>query len=252
MDQQGLVVQQFGSTAANYLSSSVHAQGQDLQRLGALAARLQAQRSLDLGCGAGHASFALASAQAGSVTAYDLSDEMLQVVATEAHKRGLANLDTRQGPAEKLPFADASFDLVATRFSAHHWLHMGSAVAEMARVLKPGGTLVVIDVVAPETPLYDTVLQTVELLRDSSHVRDYRISEWKAMLGAAGLQVTGSDSWKLPLEFGSWVKRIRTSAERVAALQVTMRELPREVKEYFAVQADGSFSSDTAWIEARH
>ncbi|WP_394779775.1 class I SAM-dependent methyltransferase, partial [Undibacterium sp.] len=174
MDQQGLVVQQFGSTAANYLSSTVHAQGQDLQRLAALATRLQARHSLDLGCGAGHASFALASAGTGNVTAYDLSDEMLQVVAAEAHRRGFANLDTRQGPVEKLPFADASFDLVTTRFSAHHWLDMGSAVAEMARVLKPGGTLVVIDVVAPETPLYDTVLQTVELLRDSSHVRDYR------------------------------------------------------------------------------
>lgn len=251
MDQQSLLVQQFGSTAGNYLSSKVHAQGRDLQRLQALAASLQPGRSLDLGCGAGHASFALAAAGAGDVVAYDLSDEMLRVVVAEAGKRGLVNLEARQGPVEKLPFADAAFDLVVTRFSAHHWLDMESALAEIARVLKPGGTLVVIDVVAPEMPLYDTVLQTIELLRDASHVRDYRVSEWRLMLGAAGLQVTGSDTWKLPLEFDSWVRRIRTSADRVAALQVTMRELPQEVKAYFSVQGDCSFSSDTAWIEAR-
>ncbi len=71
------------------------------------------------------------------------------------------------------------------------------------------------------------------------------------MLAAAGLSVTGSDSWKLPLDFDSWVQRIRTSPARVAALQVTMQELPQEVKHYFALQEDHSFSSDTAWIEAR-
>ncbi|GGC68691.1 class I SAM-dependent methyltransferase [Undibacterium terreum] len=251
-DQQSLVVQQFGSTAENYLSSTVHAQGQDLQRLAALAARLQPAHSLDLGCGAGHASFALASATSGAVTAYDLSGQMLQVVAAEAQRRDLRNLHTRQGLVENLPFGDASFDLVATRFSAHHWLDMERAAAEMVRVLKPGGTLVVIDVVAPEVPLFDTVLQTLELLRDSSHVRNYRVSEWKSMLVNAGLSFVGSDSWKLPLDFDSWVKRIRTSAARIAALQVSMQELPQEVKEYFAVQPDLSFSSDTAWIEARH
>ena len=55
------------------------------------------------------------------------------------------------------------------------------------RVLKPGGSLVVVDVVASESPLADTALQTLEMLRDPSHVRDYRVSEWLVMLADAGL-----------------------------------------------------------------
>ncbi|GAB2904921.1 class I SAM-dependent methyltransferase [Paralcaligenes ginsengisoli] len=251
MDQHGLVTQQFGSTAKNYLTSAVHAQGADLQRLSDLARQLQPKRILDLGCGGGHASYALAAAAASEVVAYDLSDEMLAVVEEEAKQRGLGNLATRQGSAEALPFDDSSFELIASRYSAHHWMRINESIAEAARVLAPGGTLIIIDVAAPETPLYDTVLQTVELLRDSSHVRDYRLSEWRAMLGAAGLSVMNSDSWKLPLAFDSWIKRIGTPPDRVAALNATMKALPREACEYFAIQADHSFSIDTVWIEAR-
>lgn len=251
MDQQRLVARQFGSTAENYLTSAVHAQGKDLQRLTELARQLQPDRVLDLGCGGGHASFALASGMASEVIAYDLADEMLNVVAQEATKRGLVNILTQQGSASSLPFEDASFQLVASRFSAHHWVDIDKAVAEAVRVLAPGGTLVIIDVVAPETPLYDTVLQTIEILRDASHVRDYRISEWRAMLTAAGLTVTGSDSWKLSLAFDSWVKRINTSTARIAALEVTIDALAQEVRDYFGIQPDRSFSSDTAWIRAQ-
>lgn len=251
MDQHNLVNRQFGTMAANYLTSAVHAQGNDLERLGALAAGLHPRRVLDLGCGGGHASYAIAAAVPVEVVAYDLSEEMLDVVRAEAAKRGLDKLVTRQGSVHKLPFKDAAFDLVASRYSAHHWMDMQASVAEMARVLAPGGTLVIIDVIAPETPLYDTALQTIELLRDASHVRDYRLSEWRAMLAEAGLEVTASDSWKLKLEFESWVRRIGTPPPRVAALHATMDALPREAREYFAILADRTFSSDTAWIQAR-
>jgi len=251
MDQKTLVDAQFGSTAANYLSSAVHAQGADLQRLTELVRTLRPANVLDLGCGAGHASFAVAAGGATSVTAYDLSPQMLSVVDAAARDRGATQLVTRQGPVESLPFASASFDLVVTRFSAHHWSDMGAAVAEMARVLKPGCPLVVIDVIAPETPLYDTVLQTIEILRDASHVRNYRVSEWTSMLAAAGLTVENHDTWKLPLEFSSWVKRINTPPKRVAALTAVFKALSSEAKAYFAVGEDGSFSSDTAWIGAR-
>src|ERR1700761_893908 len=111
MKQQAVVAQQFGSTASAYLTSAVHPQGADLETLRTLAQRLSRPTVLDLGCGAGHASFAVAP-HARSVTAFDLSTQMLDVVAQAARERGLRNLETQQGNVAQLPFADASFDMV--------------------------------------------------------------------------------------------------------------------------------------------
>jgi SAM-dependent methyltransferase len=250
MDQPNLSARQFGDNAANYLNSPVHAMGADLDRLQALVPRLRPQRALDLGCGAGHAAFALARGGAPSVIAYDPSAPMLAAVEREAAARGHTQITTRQGAADQLPFEDASMDLIVTRYSAHHWPSVPLAVSEIVRVLRPGGTLVVIDVVAPEAALLDTTLQTLELLRDSSHVRNYRASEWRSMLSAPGLRYVASEQWKLLLEFDSWVRRIATPARRIDALRAVLQDLPAEAREYFGVAADGSFSSDALWIEA--
>jgi ubiquinone/menaquinone biosynthesis C-methylase UbiE len=251
MDQHALTVQQFGSTATRYLASPVHSSGADLDRLAGLARESRISSALDLGCGAGHASYALARGGANRVVAYDLSGQMLEVAAAEAKERGHGQIEICAGPAEELPFPDTSFDLVVTRYSAHHWMNTLGAVHEAARILKPGGTLIVIDVLAPENPLMDTVLQTVEILRDLSHVRDYRESEWRSMLEAANFSSPCVHRWRLRMEFDSWVARIRTTPARVDALKVVLDELPSEAREYFAVRRDRSFDVDSGWLEAR-
>src|ERR1700760_650399 len=93
---EALVNTQFGSQASAYLSSAVHAQGPDLEALAALVPGKSEARVLDLGCGGGHVSFAVAP-HVREVVAYDLSTEMLGVVAKAAGERGFANLSTRQG-----------------------------------------------------------------------------------------------------------------------------------------------------------
>jgi SAM-dependent methyltransferase len=250
MDQQDLSARQFGISAANYLTSSVHATGADLERLRALAGQTQPARALDLGCGAGHASFAMARGGARRITAYDPSSDMLAVVAQEAAARGHDAVETCAGAAEVLPFENNTFDLVVTRYSAHHWASVPRALAECARVTAPGGRLVVIDVIAPEMPLFDTSLQVIEFLRDASHVRDYRVSEWVAMQRDAGFSEPTVICWKLPLDFKSWIARIGTPPARVAALQAVFAELPREVLEYFQIGQELSFATDSAWLEA--
>ncbi|MHB1567324.1 MAG: class I SAM-dependent methyltransferase [Acidiferrobacter sp.] len=245
MEQKEQVAQQFGPQAQAYLDSPNHAVGADLEHLAGLAHG----RVLDLGCGAGHVSYAMAPC-ADTVVAYDLSAAMLTVVAAEAARRGLSNITTQCGVAESLPFPAASFDWVVTRFSAHHWRDVATAIGEAVRVLKTPGRMVVIDVLAPESALEDTVLQTVEILRDASHVRNYRQSEWRRLLTAAGLRVDTVDLWKLDMAFGNWIARMRTPACRVQAIEEVFAHCAQEVRDYFHIQDDGSFQIDVGWISA--
>ncbi|WP_059410633.1 class I SAM-dependent methyltransferase [Cupriavidus basilensis] len=249
MQQQELVAAQFGATASAYLTSAVHAQGADLQQLAQALSGIPNARVLDLGCGAGHASFAAAKV-AAEVTAYDLSAEMLAVVDAAARDKGLGNIVTRQGAAEVLPFADAGFDAVISRMSAHHWRNVPAALAEMRRVLKPGGKVVLIDIAGSEDPLLDTWLQSVELLRDPSHIRDYTGRAWLAMLAAAGFTASVSPVWRIELEFATWVQRMRTPEVAVAAIRHLWQLAPAEVRDHYLVQADGSFALEAVMVTA--
>lgn len=252
MSQQheAVVDRQFGSQAGAYLKSAVHAQGVEFERLRALVAGRGDARVLDLGCGAGHVTFHVAP-EVAQVVAYDLSADMLAVVKAAAAERGLANVVLQRGVAERLPFADASFDFVMSRYSAHHWSDLGLALREARRVLKPGGVFALVDVASPGKPLLDTHLQSVEVLRDTSHVRDYSVGEWLQQLAEAGLRIDGHVLQRLRLEFGSWVERMRTPDALRVAIRQLQAAVGAEVRAYFEIEEDGSFSTDVIVLWCR-
>jgi SAM-dependent methyltransferase len=207
--------------------------------------------ALDVGCGAGHLSFALAPHLA-RIVALDPTAPMLTTVSQAAQARGWSHIETRQASAEQLPFPDASFDLVCSRYSAHHWTRLETALAEMRRVLKPGGHLLLIDVQGEEDDLVDSHLQAIELLRDRSHVRNRSASQWRGLLSAAGFEGTAHHSWPVRIDFASWVARMRTPASRVAVIREVQDEAPAEVRQALAVEPDGSFTFTTGlfWAHA--
>lgn len=244
------VDQQFGSQANAYLSSAVHAAGRDLERLSARLADFPQATLLDMGCGAGHASFVAAS-QVKEVVAYDLSEQMLSVVRDAAQARGFNNLTTQQGYAEALPFEDRTFDIVISRYSAHHWHDVGKALREVKRVLKPDGIAIFMDVMSPGHPVLDIWLQTVEALRDTSHVRNYSSGEWLSLFNDAGMVSQNLLCDRLHLEFSSWISRMRTPAALAEAIRIYQQSASDEIQHYFELQSEGSFSSDIIMLEAK-
>jgi SAM-dependent methyltransferase len=175
---------------------------------------------------------------------------MLRVVEQAAADRGLANIRTAQGRAERLPFADASFDWVISRYSAHHWRDVDAAMGEMGRVLRPAGQVCLIDVMGGPEPLLDTHLQAAELLRDPSHTRNYTGQEWLDRFRRQGLPAEVTHRWRLPIEFSSWIARIGTAPDRVAAIRALWAGAPAEVREYYSVAGDLSFELDVALLRA--
>ncbi|WP_442579016.1 class I SAM-dependent methyltransferase [Mesorhizobium sp. ASY16-5R] len=240
---------QFGPRARAYVESAVHAQGADLEALDGIVQAARPPHALDLGAGGGHVSYVMAR-HAARVTAADLSSEMLAAVRATALQKGLGNIETVQAPAEKLPFDDASFDFLGCRYSAHHWRDFVGGLRQARRVLKSGGRAVFIDAFASGQALFDTHLQAVELLRDTSHVRDYTAAEWIGALGRAGFALAGCRTWRLRMDFPTWTARMRTPDENARAIRILQSAASAETRAYFAIEADGSFLLDVLMIEA--
>jgi ubiquinone/menaquinone biosynthesis C-methylase UbiE len=248
--QHAFVAETYAPRAADYVTSVVHAAGADLDQVEGLVRGAKDARVLDLGCGGGHVSYK-AAPHVREVVACDLTADMLAQVAREAEARGLANIVTRQAPAEALPFDTGEFDIVLCRFTVHHWNDAEAGLREARRVLKPGGRAVFIDVVAPAHPLLDTHLQTIELLRDLSHVRDYTVAEWMAALSRSGFAATGLTPRRLRMDFPTWCARTRTAPVYEGALRALQGAASAPVRAHFEIEPDGSFMLDTVTIEAR-
>jgi ubiquinone/menaquinone biosynthesis C-methylase UbiE len=244
------VERQFAAVAANYASHPVMSSGPELGRMVEIGARSGAERVLDLGCGAGHTALAFAP-RVAEVVAVDLAEAMLAEGRRLARERGIGNVDFRLGDVERLALPDSSFDVVTSRFSAHHYPAPERALAEVVRVLRPGGSFLLVDSVAPEAHVCDSYLNAIEVLRDPSHVRDHRVSEWEAMFASAGLTPTLLQRWGLELDFDSWVERIGTADPEIAALRRLFDRAPAEVREALVIGRPGpyDFSMPVAMLQ---
>lgn len=228
------VQSQFANVAANYRTSTVHSAGVDLQQMLEHARISPDSLVLDAGCGAGHTAMAFAP-HVQQVIAYDLTPLMLEEVDKLATERSISNVSTREGDVENLPYDDATFDLVVTRYSSHHWLHPEKALAEFKRVLKPEGQFIVSDIMASDNYAEDTFLQTLELLRDPSHVRDYSIAEWTRFLSDAGFAPDVVYTHQLNLHFDAWIKRIATPQQNTEMIKTLFKVVSDDIKQSFRI-----------------
>jgi SAM-dependent methyltransferase len=155
-----------------------------LRRIVEMADAGPADTVLDVACGPGLLACAFARV-AARVTGIDLTPRMLEQASALQQRLGLNNLAWREGDVAHLPFADASFSIVTSRFAFHHLLDPLAVLVEMRRVCRPGGRIVVADA-APASDKADAFNQ-METLRDPSHVRARPVDEIVALFAAAGL-----------------------------------------------------------------
>lgn len=237
-----LVQQQFGANAANYSTSDVHAKGASLGRLLELVKPAKHWIALDIATGAGHTAAAFAP-HVARVIASDLTPEMLAEARKLAQAKGFDNMETATADAERLPFADASFDLVTCRIAPHHFPDVAAFVSESWRVLKSGGTFALVDNVSPAgdtAPGFSdaeyadaaSAYNAFEKLRDPSHGRALTTPEWIDLLHARGFKVRDVEHAPKAMDFASWCRNMAASDETVARLKTMLSEASPALRSY--------------------
>lgn len=230
------VWQTFAPNAEAYVASESHAGGADLERLVELAAPRATDSALDVSTGGGHVALALAPHVARMV-ASDLTPRMLAAARAHISAQGATNVDYVIADAERLPFLDESFDLVTVRIAPHHYPDAARAVREMARALKSGGRLVIIDNIAPDDPTLDHLLNDWERRRDPSHIRSHTLAEWRAFVAQAGLRLAHAEVGRKRIAFAPWAARTQMPAADRDALQAAMLAAPAEARAFFEITA---------------
>jgi len=187
-------------------------------------------RALDVATGGGHTGLLLA-ARGYRVTLGDISRNMLTRAAALAAERGLS-VETKEFPAEAMPFEDGEFDLVSCRVAPHHFSDAHGFVKEVARVLRPGGYFLLIDgSIEDGQPIAEAWLHQVEKWRDPSHHRFWSAGTWKRWCEEAGLAVRSSELQPMQQPDLEWYfETAATPEENRAKVREAIRLAPDEAR----------------------
>ncbi len=182
-------------------------------------------RWLEVACGPGLVARRLA-ARVGEVIGVDLTPAMVAKASAEAEREGIAKVRFEVGDATALPFEDASFDGAVTRFSLHHVPAPGRVLAEMARVVRPGGTVLVLDHLGDEDRDAFAWSAEIERLRDPSHWASLSATRLRELAAAAGLEAERVETAPLAIEFEEWLGRGSGGEAATAVIASLLAEAP--------------------------
>ena len=178
---------------------------------------------LDVAAGTGHAARQLAGS-ARTVVALDATEAMLSRGQAQAAAEGCNNVLFMRGDAAALPFLDGSFDVVVSRFAAHHFEHPEGVVAEMVRCTRPGGYVALVDLVADEDPEVAEEQNRLERLRDPSHTRMLAAVEIQGLLTEAGLEAVDVATRPLERPLTPWLEQAQTPARAAGEIRAALDE----------------------------
>jgi ubiquinone/menaquinone biosynthesis C-methylase UbiE len=201
------VKERFTRTAQQFGKFSLAKRAVEAEKLVALAAPLGTERALDLACGPGTFTCAFAR-RVRWIAGLDLTTPMMQQGRAAAAAAGLRNVAWGCGNAAALPFASGTFDLVSCGYAVHHFGEPAAVLAEVARVLRAGARLALMDLIVPgEVSLAAGAANNeIEIARDSSHERTFFAAELRALVETAGLRVRAEQTDTRTRLFNEWMR----------------------------------------------
>lgn len=184
-----------------------------------------------------------------SVVCLDATPAMLEVGQKEAEKSGIGNMEFINGFVEEIPFLDGYFDIVLTRLAFHHFPKIEGPFAEMDRVLKQGGKLVIIDMEAAAYELRE-IEDRIETMRDPSHVKNLSKQEFTHLFQKHGYTITKEESTTIPVSLKAWLALTNTPENTCKEIIDLMEEDIREGKPtgFAPYTKDGEIYFDQRWL----
>jgi ubiquinone/menaquinone biosynthesis C-methylase UbiE len=203
--QKDLIRDRFTRTVTAFADYAVSYRAQFADALARLVSAKSTDRVVDLACGPGTLALQFAR-QVRWVCGVDLTPAMLDRARGTARADNLGNIAFAIGDAQSLPIATGSLEIAVTSYSLHHMPDPARTVAEMARVVRRGGRVGVIDILVPDDPARAEIANRIEIARDASHTRSLGRRDFEKMFQAAGLRVLSSEVHELPRMFDHWMQ----------------------------------------------
>jgi SAM-dependent methyltransferase len=232
----------FDKIATNFATSEVHRSSPTMEALHETLGPQTGAAICDVACGAGHLALSFAADGPARLVGVDPAPSMLDSFRALAAERG-AEVEAVRATVDELPFPDASFDLVVSRLAPHHFPGLPLAVREMARLLRPGGRLAVIDLEGHEDPEVDAFNHELEVLHDPTHVRSHTLTEWVAALHGAGLNVPvargGQAESRTGVPVARWCQIASSGEEAERAIRARLAAAPAAHRDALGIREDG-------------
>jgi ubiquinone/menaquinone biosynthesis C-methylase UbiE len=173
---------------------------------------------VELACGNGNTALAFAQ-RCGRVIGVDVAEEPLRLAQMAAAERRVSNVDFIISEVEHLSLGDGTFNGALCRFSFHHFVNPARVFGELARVVAPGGWMVIADMVASEDPVKAEFHNQMERLCDPTHSRTLPPSEFERMFTEHGFRVALKIERDARLTLEDWIRFGGASREDAARLR---------------------------------
>ena len=233
------IVAEFTQQAETFNDSATARSEEMLDRLIALAQPRSGERWLEAACGPGIITRRLAS-HVREVVGVDMTPAMIEIARRDTSREGIANATFAVGDATDLELPDASFDGAISRFSIHHIPAPGRVVEDLARVVRPGGRLVLADHLADRDPDALTWSQELERLRDPSHWLCLTAERLRELGERAGLTLEHDQIVPLELDFDDWLERGSAGPASAAVIERQLGERPAATECFAVSERDGA------------